>query len=135
MRSTALVVRWVVRFAGIAQIVLGLAFWSGHALSFIPAHMVIGMLITIGLIVVAIVGARAGAGGGLVALAIFWALAMPVFGVRHAAILPGTWHWVIRVLHIAVGMVAIRLSESLAQRVLEYGKSDQTPSVGMTKTA
>jgi hypothetical protein len=30
------------------------------------------------------------------------------------SILPGDWHWVVRVAHLAVGLVAIGLAERLA---------------------
>jgi hypothetical protein len=121
MQKATLVTRWIVRLAGLSQIILGLLFWTGRALSLIPAHMIIGLLVAIGLCFIAVFASRAGTRPALVVLAIAWALVLPVFGVTHAGILPGSLHWIIRVLHLAVGIGALGLADRLADEVLRRG--------------
>src|SRR5688500_4804114 len=113
MRKAALVAQWVVRLAGLFQIVVGLAFWSGHALSLIPVHIIVGLAVSLGVAVLAVLAWRAGAPAGLALLGVAWALVLPAFGVMHAGILPGPWHWMIRALHLALGLGALRLAQHL----------------------
>ena len=46
---------------------------------------------------------------GLVALAAVWGLIVPILGVMQTQLLPGGAHWVIEVIHLLVGLVAIGL--------------------------
>lgn len=54
---------------------------------------------------------------GLILLTVVWGLVLPVFGMTQTRILPGSGHWVIRVLHLLVGLGALRLAEALATRI------------------
>ena len=130
MNTTATVLRILVRALGVAQILLGLLFWTAPihqnfgVYTLVPLHMLCGLSIVICLWVLAALGARAGAGAGRVAFAVFWGFFVPVFGVVHGGILQGEWHWVIQVLHLLVGVVAIGQVESLATRI----KARSTPA-------
>lgn len=93
----------VVGFTGALRVVLGVVFWARHALNLIPIHMGIGFLFVAALLALSVLGLRAGAPRGMVAFAFAWALVIPVFGMAQAQILPGSLHWVIRVLHLLVG--------------------------------
>jgi hypothetical protein len=62
-------------------------------------------------------GARAHLPAGLVALAIAWGFVVPVLGLLQGELLPGGSHWVVQVLHLLVGLIAIGLAESLAARI------------------
>jgi hypothetical protein len=129
MRKAALVTQWVVRLGGLVQIVLGLTFWSGHALSLLPVHMLMGVLVSLGLAVLGVLAWRAGAPAAAAALAIVWALVLPVFGVMHGGILPGRWHWVVRLLHLALGIGALGFAQRLADRVLRPSTTGASPTV------
>ena len=118
MRTAALVTRWVVRLGGLVQILLGVAFWSGHALSLIPVHMLIGLLVSIGLGVLAVLASRTGARPAVTVVGVAWALVLPAFGVMHVGLLPGPWHWVIRILHLALGLGALGFADRLGEQVL-----------------
>jgi len=56
-------------------------------------------------------------GAGLVALAVLWGIIVLALGMTQTRLMPGSAHWVIRVLHLLVGLFAIRLGEVLAQRI------------------
>lgn len=118
MRKAALVTRWIVRLAGLVQIVLGLMFWSGRGLSLIPVHMLIGLIVAWGLLVIAVLASRTGTRASVVVLAVVWAFMLPAFGVAHVGMLPGEWHWVVRVLHLAIGLGALGFADRLAEQVL-----------------
>jgi hypothetical protein len=79
---------WVVRLTGMAQVVLGLLFWFGHALPLVGAHMLNGMVFVLGVLVLVVAAARSGLGAPLVALATAYTLVVPAFGMTHARILP-----------------------------------------------
>ena len=57
---------------------------------------------------------RAGVSMGFVALAAVWGLIVPILGVMQTQLLPGGAHWVIEVIHLLVGLVAIGLGNRLA---------------------
>jgi hypothetical protein len=44
MRTATLVTMWIVRLSGIVQLALGLLFWTGRALNYIPFHIQNGFL-------------------------------------------------------------------------------------------
>jgi hypothetical protein len=117
MQTATTTTRWIVRLAGLTQIILGVTFWTGHALSLIPVHMIVGMVVVLGLWTLAGLAGRVSAPRGLVVLAVALGIVVPVFGIVHAGILPGSFHWVIRIVHLLLGLGALRLAELLAEYV------------------
>lgn len=113
---------------GLVLIVLGVLFWTGHALALVNLHMLLG-----GIFVVCLWGAvacalRAGVRGSFVALVFVWSIIVPVFGVVQAGLLPGSWHWIIRVLHLVVGMLAIGLGQGLVKATRAAWRSGVRPA-------
>ena len=117
MRTAATVAQWLVRITGLIQIVLGLLFWTGNLLTLLPVHIVSGLLLVVGLWILALIGARSGVAPGLVLLAFLWGLLVVVLGLTQGQILTGDAHWVIQVLHLLVGLSAIAQAEGLGQRI------------------
>jgi hypothetical protein len=115
MKSAINVSLWVIRITGLIQIVLGLLFWTNNALSLVPVHMLVGLILVIALWVVAALAGRTGVSMGLVALAVIWGLIVPILGVMQTGLLPGGAHWVIEVIHLLVGLVAMGLGDRLAK--------------------
>jgi hypothetical protein len=109
---------WIVRLAGITQIVLGALFWMGRGLTYIPLHMLIGFVVVLGLWTLAILALFARAHLGLVGFALLWGLALPALGMTQAAILIGPWHWIIRVIHLVMGLIALGVADRLASHIL-----------------
>lgn len=118
MRTATAVTRWIVRLAGLTQIILGVSFWTGHAFSLIPIHMLVGTIVVVGLWTLAVLAARAGARPAVVVLAFVLGLVLPAFGVTHGRILTGSLHWIIQVLHLLLGIGALRLADVLGEYVL-----------------
>jgi hypothetical protein len=115
----ALVARWLVRIAGLVQIVLGTLFWTGNAVTLIPVHILVGLLLVLGLWTLAFFAARAGVQPGFVIVVVLWGLLLPIFGLYQDRLLTGDAHWVIRVLHLLVGLAAIGQGEGLAGRMIQ----------------
>lgn len=121
MRVATNIARWVVRLTGLVQIVLGLVLWSGHALGLIPLHMAVGMLLTLGLLVLAGLAIGARVRPGLGALGVAWVILLPALGMGQMSLLPGAAHWIVRVLHLVVGLAAMGIADRLATSLLTSG--------------
>jgi hypothetical protein len=121
MRTATTVIGMAIRVLGLVMIVLGLLFWTGNALNLIGLHMLIGIVVVLLLWALAIIAARNGVSLGLVALGIVWGLIVVVLGMTQTRLLPGDLHWIIRVLHLLVGIGALGIAERLAGTIKRAG--------------
>jgi hypothetical protein len=118
MRTSLTVARMVARVLGSILIILGLVFWTGNALVLVPVHMLLGVVLVLALWTLAGLAVRTGEQAGLVILAIAWGFIVPLLGLSQDQLLPGPAHWLIKLLHLLVGLSAIGLAEVLARRGL-----------------
>lgn len=126
MRIATRVVQMLVRLGGLTQLVLGGLFWTGYQLQLIPIHMLVGFVVVLGLVVLAALGAVARVGWVRVVVALIWAPFVVWLGLNQATLLQGDWHWLVQVLHLAVGVAAIAQAESLAQAI-KAGRASLRP--------
>ena len=131
MKGATTVFEGIVRLFGVIQIVTGLLFWTGNALTLVPLHMLSGLLVVIGLWVLAGIGARAGVGPARLIVAVLWGLFVVVFGLVQTSILPGDLHWIIQVLHLLVGLAAMGQAETIAARIKAYLAGGATQAVAV----
>ena len=118
MKSIVLIARALISLFGIALLVLGILFWTGHALSLVSAHaMVLGPLFVISLWLIAVLGFLTPGSRAFALLVLVWSLIVPAVGVTQLSLLPGSNHWVIQVVHLLVGLIAMALGHSLARRL------------------
>jgi len=117
MKYVVLIARSLVSLFGIALVVLGILFWTGHALSLLPLHTALGGLFVICMWVLAVLGLLAPATRGFALLVLVWSLVVPALGVEQLSLLPGSDHWVIQAAHLLVGIIAMGLAHSLARRL------------------
>jgi hypothetical protein len=117
MKTAATIAQMVLRITGLANIVLGLFFWSGHAFNLVPVHMLLGILLVLSLWTLAGLAAAARVSAGIVVFAIIWGFVVPALGFTQDSLVTGDAHWVIRVLHLLVGLSAMGLGETLARRI------------------
>lgn len=128
MKNAVGVTLAVFRATGLVQLVVGVLFWTGHALNLIPFHMLTGSLFVLALWTLAVLGARRGVPAGPAILAVAWGLLLPALGMAQMGLLPGEWHWVIRSLHLLTGLVAMGIGERLAARAgVAPARSRQRP--------
>jgi hypothetical protein len=117
MKLTTTIAQMLIRTAGVIQIGLGGLFWSNNALDLVPVHMLIGLVVVLSLWLLAGLAARSGVQPVLVGVALLWGAVVPVFGMTQTQILPGSFHWIVQVLHLVVGLAALALAETLARRI------------------
>jgi hypothetical protein len=117
MNNAAKVAGMVVGITGLFQIVLGLVFWTGHARFLLQLHTAVGVVFVLALWTVAAIALRARAPLGLIVLAFAWGAVVLLFGMTQAQILPGPNHWIIRALHLLVGMGAMGQASGLVRRI------------------
>ncbi len=117
MRKAVSTLQILVRISGAIQIILGVLFWAGIALSLLPVHIFFGSVLVLSLWTLAILAARAGVSPGQVALALVWGLVLPIVGLTQGQLLVGPEHWLIQVVHLLLGIGAIGQAENLARRI------------------
>lgn len=113
----ATVAQMTVRICGLVLIVLGVMIWTGRFDQLIPIHRLIGILLVLALWALCYFAARAGVPAGLVAGAFVWGLVAPVLGLTQEGILTGSYHWVIQVLHLLIGLGVIGWGERLGRAI------------------
>lgn len=117
MKTATTVAQMLVRLTGLINIVLGVLFWTHHALTLIPVHMQVGYVFVLSLWVLALLAARAGVNPAFFGLAIVWGFLVSALGMTQDRLLVGNTHWVVQVLHLLVGMVGMGQAEGLAARI------------------
>jgi hypothetical protein len=116
MRSTITGIQMFVRVAGVVQLLLGLAFWTGNLLGLVNLHMLNGILLVLGLWTQAVLAARAGVEPRLVAVAAVWGLVVVIVGLTQTDLLTGSLHWLIQVIHLLLGIGLLDLADTLATK-------------------
>jgi hypothetical protein len=119
MQSTITGIQMFVRVAGVVQLLLGLAFWTGNLLSLVDLHMLNGILLVLALWTQAALAHRAGVPGRLVAGSFVWGLIVVALGLTQTNLLTGSLHWVIQVIqviHLLLGIGLLDLADTLATR-------------------
>ncbi|GAC1312987.1 MAG: hypothetical protein NVSMB2_00290 [Chloroflexota bacterium] len=109
--------QWVVRVCGVLLLILGLLIWVEGMGNLISMHTWLGLLLVLGMWVLAAVGARLGVPMGLAAGLAVMGLLVAALGMTQTRLLPGSTHWVIQIVHLLLGMAAVGLSESLGGRL------------------
>ncbi len=119
MRTTTLTALWVTRITGVIQIVLGVLFWTGNALSLIQVHILSGVVLVIGLWVLAFFAIQTGGNSRQGFVSIVWGLIVIALGLTQQQILPGGAHWIVQVIHLLFGLGAIGQAEGLHARLAQ----------------
>jgi len=102
------------RIAMAVQVVVGIALWTGHLYSLVNLHMAIGSLFVQMLWAIAGLAIARHQSVGVAMFAILWGLVIAGFGMMQQGILPGDLHWIVRVMHLAIGFAAMPMAERLA---------------------
>ena len=107
----------VLSLAGLFALALGLLFWTGAALNLVSMHMLLGLL-SVGALWVIGAGQAFAKGGGwtLAICALVVGALMIVIGLNQASLMVGELHWLIRVIHLVLGLLTIGLGHMGAAR-------------------
>jgi hypothetical protein len=110
--SKALII--FMRAAIAVQLILGIVFWTGNWAGLVPVHMIIGLLFVLALWAVAGIAIARRRNSGLAVLAFVLGLLIAWLGMTQRALLVGDLHWIVRVVHLLLGIAAMPIAERLA---------------------
>ena len=102
------------RAAAAVQVILGIGFWTGNWTGLVNIHMLIGVLFVLSLWVIAGMALSQRRAVGLAVFAIVWGVVVAGLGMSQRGILVGDLHWVIRVIHLVISLLAMPMAERLA---------------------
>jgi hypothetical protein len=117
MLTATTITRWIVGLTGATQVVLGILFWTGHALTLVPVHMVNGLAFVLAIWVLAAFAARLRVRRSLAIATALWGALVIALGIGQGRLLPGSAHWVVQALHLAVGLAAMSLAVRLTAAI------------------
>jgi hypothetical protein len=107
----------VLTLAGLLALILGLLFWTGTALNLMSLHMLLGFLAIGALWVIGVAQVFAPRGSWIIAAcALIVGAVMIVIGMTQSSLLIGRFHWVIRVIHLVLGLLTIGIGHMAAAR-------------------
>ncbi len=118
--------RWLLMMLRIGigfQLIVGIALWSGHGYLYVGVHRVVGIAFVCGLWAIALLALMRRQDVGLSAFAILWGLLIAALGITQQRLITGDFHWVIRTLHLGMGMAAMPMAERLARTARSPGSS------------
>jgi uncharacterized membrane protein len=119
----------VLSLAGLISLISGLLFWTGTALTLITLHMLLGFLAVGALWVIGVAQAFAPRGSWVIAAcALIVGSAMIVIGMMQSSLLPGEYHWIIQVIHLALGLLTIGIGHMAAARYRKTSVGEQSTS-------
>jgi hypothetical protein len=119
----------IVGITGLCALVLGLFIWIANS-DLTDIHMLFGLLVTLGLLVMSIIALTASGLRIWGMVGIVYAIIVLIFGVSQSTMLVGHLHWLIQTLHLLVGIGAIVLTGTLGTRyrTLKRGKAEPAAS-------
>jgi hypothetical protein len=130
MHMTLTISQMLVRITGVLLLILGLLIWTEGATNLIMIHTLLGLLLVLSMWVLAAVSTRAGIPVGLAAGVAVGGLIVLVLGMTQRSLLPGSLHWIIQILHLLVGMLAVGSAEVIGGRL----KRLRAPAASLSKS-
>ena len=114
----------VLSLAGLLALILGLLFWAGSALSLLSLHMLLGLLAVGALWIIGVAQALLPSGSWAVAaLTIMVGGLMIALGLTQTSLMSGDFHWVVRIIHLLVGLLTIGMGHMAAARARKISSS------------
>jgi hypothetical protein len=118
MKTWLNVLRMLMRLLWLVGLALGLYLWTGHGYSVLRAHIALGFCITLLLLMIAISAAIAGVSVRRTLLALIWAALLPVVGFAQLRWMIGPGHWLVQVMHLLIGLMAIASAETMGAQAI-----------------
>jgi Gpi18-like mannosyltransferase len=106
----------LMRIAAGVQVVVGLGLWTGRWYSLVGMHRSTGVAYVILFWILAVLALAQRRSIGLALLALLWGFVIAALGFMQQRILIGDLHWIVRVVHLIVGLSALGIAERLARR-------------------
>jgi hypothetical protein len=106
------------RLGALVQIIVGVGLWTGHLYTLVDVHRTVGMLFVLALWGIAVIAMAQRRSVGLAAFGVAWGVLVAGLGFAQQAILPGDYHWIVRVLHLVIGLASMPIAERLVPRAV-----------------
>jgi hypothetical protein len=106
-----------VRASGALALLLGLFLWPGTHDNLQGIHMAVGIILVLALFWLAAINVQHNGSMVFSVLAFVDGLALYFVGTQQATWLTGGAHWVIQILHVVLGLLAIGLGEMISARL------------------
>jgi len=105
----------VLRLCASGVLLLGIVLWRGKLYEFLGLHMALGAFFVLCVGVVAMVAITAGVSTQRAFLLLVLATAIILLGLGQVHVLLGPLHWMVRTVHLLMGLMAIVQTELLAK--------------------
>lgn len=108
----------VLRVAVLLALILGILFWTNvsDSTGLMVVHGLIGIVVVLSLWVLGISQALKGGSFGLAVATFVLGFLVLLVGLFQMNWLPGSYHWIIQVIHLLLGLSAIGLGEMIGGR-------------------
>jgi hypothetical protein len=120
MRNLTKALLVLARLLVAVQVVLGLLIWFGNRISLRQIHIALGSLFVLDLWILGIVALFALSARGLSLLTLLMGGVIMWLGVAQTNLFIGPAHWVVRVVHLLLGVSAMGLVEPLTRALLAH---------------
>jgi hypothetical protein len=117
MKTLIKINQMLLRLFVLVMLGLGVLVWMGHT-GLVDAHIGLGFVFTLLVLLQALLGALAGAGLGLAGMTAIWAILLPVIGLGQRSFMLGDAHWAVRVFHLLFGLATLAFVERIGKRAL-----------------
>jgi len=108
---------WILRVGVLLAIILGILLWTGNFDNIKSIHMLVGIIVVLALWTIGLVqGFQKGGSFGLAAATFVVGLALAIVGLYQEQWLTSSFHWIIQVIHLLLGLSTIGLGEMIAGR-------------------
>jgi hypothetical protein len=103
----------LLRIGAAVQLVVGITLWTGHGYALRSFHMATGVVFVLLLWAIAGLALARRRRVGLALFALAWGLVIPAFGMAQQGLLIGDLHWIVRTLHLLIGLAAMPMAALL----------------------
>jgi hypothetical protein len=129
--SLSRILLMLMRVGAGVQVVVGLGLWSGRWYSLVDMHRTVGIAYVVLLWVLAIIALVQRRSVKVALFAVLWGFVIAMLGFTQQRILIGDLHWIVRVVHLIVGLAAMPIAERLAPRpTRSVAGPGRVPAVG-----
>ncbi len=119
---------WILRVGVLLAVILGILLWTGNFDTLKPIHMLVGIIVVLALWVIGLVQGFQKGGSFALAVATFVVgLILVIVGLYQDQWALGSFHWIIQVIHLLLGLSTIGLGETIASRTRKRAR--QTSAV------
>ena len=107
----------LMRIGAGVQVVVGLGLWNGRWYSLVDMHRTVGVIYVVLLWVLAILALVQRRSAKVAAFGILWGFVIAMLGFTQQRFLIGDLHWIVRVIHLIIGLAAMPIAEQLAPKI------------------